>query len=97
LTRGDRLGYIETSVAGFVINDVGIPVITGTDNIQILFSVTGRQSARTVPVSIPFFIQEKTFYQLFSEIEIRIKVITLILRFFLEFFVGFIDFFNWDC
>jgi hypothetical protein len=37
LSLGDRLGNIESSETGSIFDDIGIPVITGANNIKVFF------------------------------------------------------------
>ncbi len=52
-----------------------IPVITGTDYVEILFLDTGGKPAGTGPIAVPFLIDEQAIHQLLRKLHVGIEVI----------------------
>jgi hypothetical protein len=69
------IGYVQSAVASVELTKIGIPVVTGTDNIQIVFFLPGSEPARAGPIAISPFINDKALDQLLGRIHIRIDVI----------------------
>jgi hypothetical protein len=69
------IGHVQCAVAGVKLVQVRVPVVTRTDNIQIIFFLPGSEPARAGPIAISPLIYDKTLDQLLGKLHIGIEMI----------------------
>jgi hypothetical protein len=76
--------YIKCTVTGAKIIEIGIPVITGADDVKVflLFSRSEAARAGTVPVALLIF--QQSLYEVFRKGNIRVQEITSTLCLFFQ-------------
>jgi len=79
---------IESTVTGTERIQIRIPVIAGTDDIEILSLFTGREPARACTVPVALFVFHQAGDKIFGKLKIRIQVVASILCFFLQDMAG---------
>jgi hypothetical protein len=75
LTAEHGLGDIQAAIAGAVLREIRITVVTGTDDVQVLFLLPGRQPARTGPVAVATIIGDQPADELLDELRFGVEVI----------------------
>ncbi len=82
---------IESTVTGTECIEIGIAVIAGADDIDILCFFTGREPAWAGTISIAPFIFHKAGNEIFGKLSIRIQMVTAFFCLFLQDRVGRFD------
>jgi len=75
------LGYIQRAIAGTVFIQIGIPIVTGADDVEILALNSGGKATRAGRIAILVFVSDQTRYQKPGQIDVRIEVIATGFRF----------------
>jgi hypothetical protein len=75
LTAQHGLGDIEATVAGAVLGEIRIPVVTRADDVQILFLLSDCQPTGASPVAVAAVIGDEPADELPDELLVGAKVI----------------------
>jgi len=92
----NRIGHIERAVAGPVGLQIGVPVIAGTDDIQIVCLAPGGKPARAGPVAVALLIGKQPLDQFLGKGCIGRETVAGGLRLLLELLVGLFNGFVFD-
>jgi hypothetical protein len=66
---------IKSAIAGTVLIQIGVAVVTGTDNVQVFFPDPIGQAAGTGPVAISLLVGQKPLHQVKDKLDVRVEIV----------------------